>query len=303
MWFSGAGMGVGVSRRVHPRKLTWSLKRMIWKLSLSLWGFLVSMLVFGSVQLGIRKSHGSFQAPPRLAGQLSYSISSAGFGLASDLVGCERAKGKVAWCSANGEGRFKHGKPIFIRLSQSIWQNKSLELGIFYLNLGCEHQQTWFSPLRMLCKCLSCLSWPGVSAIFCWKQLKFVNKLGAKGSTLLNCICSLRSVMCPNLWVELNNHNVSITCVHTPPVAVTTGITTFCRESLQTFICNGGGGCKEWHNIAPEFLDLYLALIGRIWCVALYLERCTLSTCVMSSHQNGTCSKWLTPKKSMIGIL
>ena len=43
------------------------------------WGFLVSMLVFGGVPLlhVIQNSHGFFQAPPRLAGQLSETASQA----------------------------------------------------------------------------------------------------------------------------------------------------------------------------------------------------------------------------------
>ena len=211
----------------------------------------------GTVQLlgVIQNSHGFFQAPSRLAGQLSYSISSAGFGLASGLVGCERAQGKVAWCSPNFEGRFKHGKSMFIRLNQPIWQNNMLEMRIFHLNLGCEHQQTWFSPPRMLCKCHYCFLWSGVSAsivtIFRWKQLKGVNKLGPKfGRDPLFSTASVpRSKMCPSHWVELTNRQVSRTCVHT--------VTTIWRRSLQTFICPCfGGGMKSMTYSTFEFLGL-----------------------------------------------
>ncbi len=60
----------------------------------------------------IQKSNGFFSGTAT-AGQLSYSISSAGSALRPAWW---VVKGKVAWCSLNSEGvfgRFKHGKPIF----------------------------------------------------------------------------------------------------------------------------------------------------------------------------------------------
>ena len=129
-------LAVGVSRRVHPRKLIHMEPRndsygrgISWFKPGDFWCPCYFSGVYNYF-MWFQNSHGFFQAPPRLAGQLSETASQApGSALRPALwVG---PQGKVAWWSPNGEafpvcvcvcGRFKHGKPILIRLNQPIWQ-------------------------------------------------------------------------------------------------------------------------------------------------------------------------------------
>lgn len=197
--FSGGNCLLGCQRGLHPRKLIHMEPRNDG-----------TEEEFPDSNLGIFGVHVSFRgctitscdsklswifSGTATAGWTAFwnSISSAGFGLASGLVGWTARIRKVrrhGGLQMAKVGLSKENLYIYWTWLTYLTQKNMLDMGIFHLNLGCEHQQTWFSPPRMLCKCHSCFLGQGVSAwiltIFGWKQLKGVNKLGAKGSTFLN---------------------------------------------------------------------------------------------------------------------